>query len=89
MRAAAVGVEGAGWAVLAVDPTTAELAIYQIEKHQNQFVLGWEPILVIDVWEHAYYLKYRNRRAEFVAAVLDHLVNWNDVSRRYEKAIAS
>jgi Fe-Mn family superoxide dismutase len=89
MRAAAAGVEGSGWAVLAVDPATAELAIYQIEKHQNQFVPGWEPILVIDVWEHAYYLKYRNRRAEFVAAVMDHLVNWSDVLRRYEKAIGT
>ena len=54
-----------------------------MEKHQNQLLPGWQPILVIDVWEHAYYLKYENRRTEFVDAVLDHLVNWREVERRF------
>jgi Fe-Mn family superoxide dismutase len=89
LRAASAGVEGSGWGALAVDPMTAELAIFQIEKHQNQFTPGWEPIFVIDVWEHAYYLKYNNRRAEFVEAVMEHLVNWEDVRQRYERAIAT
>lgn len=82
LRAATIAVEGSGWGVLAAAPT-GELAILQVERHQNQMVPGWTPILVIDVWEHAYYLKYQNRRADFVAAVLDHLVNWGDVATRF------
>jgi len=46
------------------------------------------PILGIDVWEHAYYLKYQNRRAEWVDAVMQHLVNWPDVARRYQGVAA-
>jgi Fe-Mn family superoxide dismutase len=87
MRAATNTVEGSGWGVLAAAPG-GELAIVQVEKHQNQLLPGWTPILVIDVWEHAYYLKYQNRRAEFVDAVLDHLVHWHDVSARFD-AVAS
>ncbi len=85
MRAATNAVEGSGWGVLAADPD-GHLVVLQVEKHQNQLLPGWAPILVIDVWEHAYYLKYQNRRAEFVDAVMDHLVNWNDVAARYAKA---
>jgi Fe-Mn family superoxide dismutase len=88
LRAASVAVEGSGWGVLAVEPVSCGLAIVQVEKHQNQMLPGWIPILVIDVWEHAYYLKYQNRRAEFVDAVMDHLVNWDDVADRYKKASA-
>jgi len=88
-RAATAAVEGSGWGVFAVDPATAKLLILQIEKHQNHWLPGFEPILVVDVWEHAYYLKYRNRRAEFIEAVMDHLVNWKDVGDRYERLIAT
>ena len=86
MRAATNAVEGSGWGILAASHV-GELAILQVEKHQNQLLPGWAPILVIDVWEHAYYLKYQNRRGEFVDAVLDHLVNWAEVSRRYATLI--
>jgi Fe-Mn family superoxide dismutase len=88
LRAATAAVEGSGWGVLVVDRATARLAILQVEKHQNQLLPGWEPILAIDVWEHAYYLTYQNRRAEFIDAVMDHLVDWRDVGGRYERAIA-
>lgn len=88
-RAATAAVEGSGWGVFAVDPTNAKLLILQIEKHQNQWLPGFEPILVVDVWEHAYYLRYRNRRAEFISAVMDHLVDWKDVEDRYERLISS
>lgn len=85
-KAATVAVEGSGWGVLAADTACPALAIFQVEKHQNQLIPGWVPILVVDVWEHAYYLKYQNRRAEFVDAVLEHLVNWEDVARRLAEA---
>ena len=88
LRAATNAVEGSGWGVLAA-AGTGELAILQIEKHQNQLLPGWTPILVLDAWEHAYYLKYQNRRADFIAALLDHLVNWQDVAARFAAACRS
>ncbi len=87
LRAATAAVEGSGWGVLAAHRDGA-LLVHQIEKHQNQLLPGWTPILVIDVWEHAYYLKYQNRRGDFVAAIMEHLVNWDDVERRYHAAMA-
>jgi Fe-Mn family superoxide dismutase len=87
LRAATNAVEGSGWGVLAA-ASSGELVILQVEKHQNQLLGGWTPILAIDVWEHAYYLKYQNRRAEFVGAVLDHLVSWSDVQRRYDRCVS-
>jgi superoxide dismutase, Fe-Mn family len=89
MRAATAAVEGSGWGALVVHPASARLAVLQIENHHNNIIPGWNPILVIDVWEHAYYLKYRNRRADFVGAVMDHLVDWSDVSGRYERFVTS
>ena len=87
MRAATNAVEGSGWGVLAVDPTASQLAVLQVEKHQNLLLPGWVPLLVVDVWEHAYYLKYQNRRAEWVDALMQHLVNWADVARRYQATL--
>jgi superoxide dismutase, Fe-Mn family len=88
LRAATNAVEGSGWGVLAVEPGSGQLVILQVEKHQNQVLPGWVPIFVIDVWEHAYYLKYQNRRTEWVDAVMQHLVNWPDVARRYAAVMA-
>jgi Fe-Mn family superoxide dismutase len=85
LRAATNAVEGSGWGALATN-RRGSLSIAQIEKHQNQVLPGWTPLLVIDVWEHAYYLKYQNRRAEFVDTVMDHLVNWPDVAERFAAA---
>ncbi len=86
LRAATNAVEGSGWGVLAC-AAGGELAILQVEKHQNQLLPGWTPILVIDVWEHAYYLKYQNRRAEWVDAFMGHLVNWRDVEGRFQALV--
>ncbi len=88
MRAAANAVEGSGWGVLAAEAGTGRLAILQVEKHQNLLLPGWLPVFVLDVWEHAYYLKYQNRRAEWVDAVMQHLVSWPDVARRWAQAVA-
>lgn len=85
--ATANAVEGSGWGVLAVCPATKMMAVLQAEKHENLTVWGMRPVLVLDVWEHAYYLKYQNRRAEWTAAFMDHLVNWEDVAERYAEAV--
>lgn len=79
--AAAVAVEGSGWAILCYEPVSASLAVLQAEKHQNLSQWGVVPLLVLDVWEHAYYLKYQNKRADYVKAFWD-VVNWSDVEAR-------
>ncbi|HQB45189.1 MAG TPA: superoxide dismutase, partial [Polyangiaceae bacterium] len=85
MSAVAVSVEGSGWAVLGYHPIDQQLSLLQCENHEKKAVWGTIPLLVVDVWEHAYYLKYQNKRADFVAAWWN-LVHWNDVSARYAKA---
>ena len=80
--AAATAVEASGWAVLGWSPEFGKLYITAIENHQKQTVMGIQPLLVLDVWEHAYYLKYQNRRPDWVEAWWN-LVNWQDVSMRY------
>ncbi len=83
--AAAVAVEGSGWAVLAWQPQGKQLVILQSEKHQQLTQWGVVPLLVLDVWEHAYYLKYQNKRAAYVEAWWN-VVNWADVAARLAKA---
>ncbi len=85
--AAAVQVEGSGWAVLGARKEDQSLVIHQVEKHQDLAVFGVEPILVCDVWEHAYYLKYQNRRPEWLENFW-HIVNWNKVAENFEKVLA-
>ncbi len=85
---AAVGRFGSGWAWLVVTPG-GKLAITSTPNQDNPRMdvveQRGEPILALDVWEHAYYLKYQNRRADYVAAFW-HLVNWAEVSRRFAAA---
>jgi Fe-Mn family superoxide dismutase len=86
--AAAGAVEGSGWAILGNhkhDDGSHHLVVIQSEKHQNLTVQGITPILVLDVWEHAYYLKYQNRRPEYVKAFWN-VVNWSDVAEGYAKS---
>ncbi|GBF32923.1 superoxide dismutase [Desulfocucumis palustris] len=83
--AAAVAVEGSGWAVLCWNPSFHSLVILTAEKHQNLTQWGVVPLLTVDVWEHAYYLKYQNKRAAWVEAWWN-LVNWDDVNKRFEAA---
>lgn len=82
--AAAAAVEGSGWTVLGCSPDFGKLYIVNIENHQKQTIMGLKPLLVLDVWEHAYYLKYQNRRPEWIEAWW-HLVNWPDVNTRIEE----
>lgn len=83
--AAAAAVEGSGWAILCWSPEFGELVILTAEKHQNLTQWGVVPLLALDVWEHAYYLKYQNKRAAFIEAWWN-LVSWDDVNRRYLSA---
>lgn len=83
LSAAAVAVEGSGWALLCWNPVFKKLEILTAEKHQNLTQWGVVPLLAIDVWEHAYYLKYQNKRAAFVEAWWN-LVNWDDVNKRFD-----
>jgi superoxide dismutase, Fe-Mn family len=80
--AAAAAVEGSGWVLLVVQPSKKHIEILTAEKHQNLTQWGAVPILVLDVWEHAYYLKYQNKRADYIAAWWN-VVNWPEVARRF------
>jgi Fe-Mn family superoxide dismutase len=77
---AAVGVEGSGWAILWKDVEN-NLLIGQLEKHNLLGLNGMKPILVLDVWEHAYYLDYLNDRKQYVENFWK-IINWDDVESR-------
>lgn len=84
--AAAKAVEGSGWGMLAYRPMDDKLVILQVENHQKLSQMFVMPILCIDVWEHAYYLKYQNRRGEFVDAWWN-LVNWPEIEANLKAAM--
>jgi superoxide dismutase, Fe-Mn family len=79
----AVGAEGSGWAALTLCKRTDRIFIMQIEKHNVNVIPGFRIMMVLDVWEHAYYLDYQNRRPEFVDAFWN-IVNWDEVNKRVE-----
>lgn len=85
LSAASKAVEGSGWGVLAYVSFFGTLEVLQAEKHQDLTQWGAAPLLVIDVWEHAYYLKYQNRRGEYVDKLFD-IINWEDVAERFAQA---
>jgi superoxide dismutase, Fe-Mn family len=84
--AASNAVEGSGWGVLAWEPVGQRLIIHQVEKQQDMSTWSNIPLLLVDVWEHAYYLRYQNRRAAYTEAFMN-VVNWNEVARRLEVAM--
>ena len=77
---AAASVEGSGWAALAVQECVPRPVIMQIEKHNVNVYPSFQVLMVLDVWEHAYYLDYKNDRAKFVEAFWN-LVNWDYVNK--------
>ena len=87
-KACALAVQGSGWGVLAYQPEGDRLVILQAEKHQNLSQWISVPILVVDVWEHSYYLKYKNKRASFLDSYFK-VINWSAVSDRFYKVMAN
>lgn len=82
---AANKVEGVGWAILVWAPRAGRLEILQSERHQLMTQWDTIPLLVLDVWEHAYYLQYKNVRADYVKNWWN-IVNWDQVERRFKEA---
>ena len=78
--AAAATTEGSGWAALAVHPCIGRPLIMQIEKHNVNLFPGFQLLMVLDVWEHAYYVDYKNERPKFIEAFWN-LVNWDRVNK--------
>jgi Fe-Mn family superoxide dismutase len=78
-------VQGSGWGVLAWEPLGQRLVVEQVYDHQGNVGHGSVPLLVFDAWEHAFYLQYKNVKADFVSALWK-LVSWSDVARRLESA---
>lgn len=83
--AAALGVQGSGWAVLTWDSIGQKLLIQQLFDQQSNHALGSVPIFMLDVWEHAYYLDYKNVRADYVKAFWN-IANWANVQERFTAA---
>jgi Fe-Mn family superoxide dismutase len=84
LTAAAAAVQGSGWGALSWEPLGRRLLVEQVYDHQGNTGTSTTPILVVDVWEHAYYLQYRNKRAAWLDAFWE-LVNWTDVGERLAK----
>lgn len=79
-------VEGNGWGILAYQPFTNSLVVQQCENHEKLTQWGAVPLLVIDVWEHAYYLKHKNKRDQFVDTLFN-IINWDNVAQRLDEAL--
>jgi len=82
---AALGVFGSGWAWLSVDPNK-QLIIESTPNQDSPLTAGRQPLFGVDVWEHAYYLKYQNRRPDYIAAFYN-VIDWEGVSERYRKLL--
>ena len=82
----ASSIMGSGWAALVWEPIGSRLLITQIYDHQSNLAQAGVPLMVLDAWEHAYYLQYQNRKTEFFEAVWN-LWNWADIGARYASAL--
>ena len=84
--AAALGLQGSGWAVLAYDKIGQRLVIEQMTDQQGNLSIDLVPLLLLDMWEHAFYLQYKNVKADYVNAVWN-VFNWDEVAARYAAAV--
>lgn len=87
-KAASAAVEGSGWGVLAYEPNSNRLIIHQVERQSDLSLWATRPLLMVDVWEHAYYLKYQNRRGDYIDGFME-VVNWDAVAQMYDHARAA
>ncbi len=85
LNKAAETTQGSGWGALFFEPTLGRLLVAQIHDHQSNLILGAVPLMVLDAWEHAYYLQYQTEKARYFDAVWN-LWNWNDIAERYQRA---
>ena len=85
MTQAALNVQGSGWGALTWEPLGKRLIVEQVYDHQSNVGQGAPPLLVLDMWEHAYYLQFQNVKADWVEAFWQ-IVNWPDVAARFERA---
>lgn len=83
---AACRVEGSGWVALAYCKKTDRLMIMQIEKHNVNIYPTFQILMVLDLWEHAFYLDYENNKSDFIKAFWN-IVNWNEVNKRLESVL--
>lgn len=86
IAATSKNVDGNGWGIVAYQPYSDSLTVLQCENHEKLIQFGAIPLLVIDVWEHAYYLKYKNKRADFVDALFN-IINWDNAAERLSTAV--
>ncbi|MBM3523364.1 MAG: superoxide dismutase [Alphaproteobacteria bacterium] len=86
---AANGLFGSGWAWLVWHTRDKKLGLVRTNNGDTPIVRGDMPLLTIDVWEHAYYLDYQNRRAAYTAALIDKLLNWEWAAQQFDKAVKS
>ncbi|QFQ01578.1 Superoxide dismutase [Mn] [Corynebacterium urogenitale] len=82
---AALGLQGSGWAVLGYDHIAGRLVVEQMTDQQGNLSVNLTPLLLLDMWEHAFYLQYKNVKADYVKAVWN-VFNWEEVSARFEAA---
>ena len=85
MNAVAASIMGSGWSALVWEPLGERLLVTQIYDHQSNLAQAGTPLLVLDAWEHAFYLQYQNRKTEFFEAVWN-VWNWDDVAERFKRA---
>jgi len=81
----ALGIQGSGWSILAWDTLGQKPILCQLYDHQGNLSVGLVPLLMLDMWEHAFYLQYKNVKADYVTAWWN-VVNWADVQARFEAA---
>ena len=86
-NAAAMGLQGSGWAFLAWDAVGSRLIIEQLYDQQGNVPVATVPLLMLDMWEHAFYLDYKNVKADYVKAFWN-IINWDDVAARFGAARA-
>ncbi|GHF43679.1 Fe-Mn family superoxide dismutase [Amycolatopsis bartoniae] len=85
--AVATTIQGNGWAALSWDPVGKTLITQQLRDHHNNLILPTVPILLVDVWEHAFYLDYKNVKADYVKALWN-VYNWAEISKRFDNAVS-